>query len=130
MPIFTFGAVMLIGMGTGLAGQAALDSSKNVIQTCNSIEKAKEIQNNVETEYTKLIKDSNIIETNLNNYLTTLGSQKQTFKAMTSASKKFSDIDRNAKILGLSIFLFVIVLSLLLKYFNVIPNIWNYITKN
>ncbi len=32
-------------------------------------------------------------------------------------------------IIGLAIFIFVVILSLLFKYFNVIPSIWNYITK-
>ena len=32
-------------------------------------------------------------------------------------------------IIGLAIFIFIVLLSLLFKYFNVIPSIWNYITK-
>ena len=36
---------------------------------------------------------------------------------------------KESQLIGLSVFTFILVLSLLFKYFNVIPNIWNFIVK-
>lgn len=35
----------------------------------------------------------------------------------------------NINLIGLSIFVFIMILSLLIKYFKVIPNIWNFIVN-
>ena len=122
MPIFA--AIMLGGMAAGLAGQAALDSTKNVTDTCNQIASAKALQSKTESQYEKLLQKGAKTEAEIINYTNAVGNQKNVYETMTNASKEFAKIDRNSKIIGLCIFLFVLIISLLFKYFNVFGLIW------
>lgn len=122
MPIFA--ALMLGGMALGLTGQAVLDSTKNVTDTCNQISSAKELQSETEAQYNKLFKGASVITSEIKAYKTAVGNQKGVYETMTYASKEFAKIDRNSKIIGLCIFLFVLIIALLFKYFNVFGLIW------
>ena len=122
MPIFA--ALMIGGMALGLAGQAVLDSTKNVTDTCNQISSAKELQSETEAQYNKLFKNGFKIQSDIINYTNAVGTQKGVYETMTYASKEFAKIDRNSKIIGLCIFLFVLIIALLFKYFNVFGLIW------
>lgn len=119
-----FGALMMIGMGAGLAGTAALDSTKNVTDTCNKISSAKQTLSDTESQYEKLFNKAATVNVEIDKYINAIGTQKTKYESMTKASKEFATIDKNSKIVGLSIFLFVLLLSLLLKYFNVFGLIW------
>ena len=65
------------------------------------------------------VKDANgTLASNISDYKIQLNYLRDHFR------KKF-----NINLIGLSIFVFIMMLSLLLKYFKVIPNIWNFIVN-
>lgn len=127
MPIFSFSAVMLIGMGAGLAGNATLNSTINVKSVCDKISAAKLQQKTVQDEYDKLFSADNKIIGDFRKYLGALSQKNTLTKQATEEAKKIFSIDKSSKILGLSIFLFILILGLLFKYFNVVGKLWDLI---
>ena len=129
MPIFTFSAAMLIGMGAGLAGNAFLDSSVNVENTCNELDAAQKNLDQITDSYKKLISQQISIENAIDTYRRQAGAHKHNTNILI---KYFKDSYKQQQLrtdVSLSIFLFVLILFLLLKKFNVFGNIWNLIVK-
>ena len=129
MPIFTLGGAMLIGMGAGLAGNAALDSTVNVQNTCNQIDAAQENLNKITNSYKKLLSNEMSVKDAINNYRIQAGNHKHNTEILTQYLKDSFRQQQLRREVSLAIFLFVLILFLLFKKFNVFGNIWNLITK-
>ena len=129
MPIFTLGGAMLIGMGAGLAGNAALDSTVNVQNTCNQIDAAQENLNKITNSYKKLLSNEMSVKDAINNYRIQAGNHKHNTEILTQYLKDSFRQQQLRREVSLAIFLFVLILFLLFKKFNVIGNIWNLIVK-
>jgi hypothetical protein len=120
--------LMIGGMILGIGGQAVMDSGVNVDNTCKQIDDASSNLENVQGQYQSLLESAAEIKAGIDEYRNALGSQKSSYEAMTKAAKEFSKIERNAKIVGLCIFLFFIVIALIFKYLNIFGLIWRLIT--
>ena len=120
--------LMIGGMIIGLAGQAGLDSSVNVTKTCQQIDDASSNLENVKGQYQSLFESAAEIKAGIKDYMNAIGQQKSSYEAMTKAAKDFAKIERNAKIVGLCIFLFFIILALVFKYLNIFGVVWKLIT--
>ena len=129
MPIFTLGGAMLIGMATGLAGNAALDSTVNVNNTCNEISEAQDNLNKITDSYQKLLANEISVETAIKNYRLQAGNHKHNTQILTQYLKDSFRQEQLRREVSLAIFLFVLILFLLFKKFNVFGNIWNLIVK-
>lgn len=129
MPIFTLGGAMLIGMGAGLVGNAALDSTVNVQNTCNQIDAAQQNLNKITDTYKKLLANESLAEHEINDYITNVGLHKHNTEFLTKYLKDSFRQQQLRQEVSLAIFLFVLILFLLFKKFNVFGNIWNLITK-
>jgi len=129
MPIFTLGGAMLIGMGAGLFGNAALDSTVNVQNTCNQIDAAQQNLNQITDSYKKLLANEMSVKDAINNYRIQAGNHKHNTEILTQYLKDSFRQQQLRREVSLAIFLFVLILFLLFKKFNVIGNIWNLITK-
>lgn len=120
--------LMIGGMILGIAGQTVLDSTTNVTNTCQQIDQATSDLENVKAQYKALFESAGEIKAGIDNYMDAIGAQKSSYEAMTKAAKDFAKIERNAKIIGLSIFLFFIILALVFKYLNIFGMVWKLIT--
>ena len=129
MPIFTLGGAMLIGMGAGIAGNAALDSTVNVQNTCNQIDAAQQNLNQITDSYKKLLSNEISVKTAIDNYKLQAGTHKHNTRILTQYLKDSFRQQQLRREVSLAIFLFVLILFLLFKKFNVFGNIWNLITK-
>ena len=129
MPIFTLGGAMLIGMGAGLAGNAALDSTVNVQNTCNQIDSAQENLNKITDSYKKLLANERLAQHEIDEYSKNVGAHKHNTRILTQYLKDSFKQQQLRREVSLAIFLFVLILFLLFKKFNVIGNIWNLIVK-
>lgn len=129
MPIFTLGGAMLIGMGAGLAGNAALDSTVNVQNTCNQIDAAQKNLNQITDSYKKLLSNEISVKKAIDNYSLQAGAHKHNTRILTQYLKDSFRQQQLRREVSLAIFLFVLILFLLFKKFNVFGNIWNLIVK-
>ena len=121
-----FMGTMFVG---GVTANAMKYSANNINNYCKEYtnalkeyEKAtQEWTNEINKAETTLISVENAnldLASKISNYKVTLGYLKDEFR-----TKYFSVL------VGLCIFVFTLIVSLLLKYYNVIPNIWNYFVK-
>lgn len=129
MPIFTLGGAMLIGMGAGIAGNAALDSTVNVQNTCNQIDKAQQNLNQITDSYKKLLANERLATHEIDDYIQNVGAHKHNTRILTQYLKDSFRQQQLRQEISLCIFLFVLILFLLFKKFNVFGNIWNLIVK-
>ena len=129
MPLFTIGGAMLLGMGAGLFGDAALDSTSNVQKTCNQIDAAQQKLNQITDSYKKLLSDEISVKNAIDNYKLQAGEHKHNTEILTKYLKDSFRQQQLRQEVSLAIFLFVLILFLLFKKFNVFGNIWNLITK-
>jgi len=124
-----FGVIMLLGMGLGLGTNAALDSSVNTQKTCDAINTAKENQSKVESQYEILMKAVGSLDEEIENYNTSLVTHASQMKSATKILKENFKQTQLKSIISLSVFLLVLVLGFIFKYFNVFGNLWNFFTK-
>jgi len=123
------GPAMLAGMFIGPAVGAGFQSTIDYNNVCDSIDKAKQSQANIEAIYQKLAKDMQIVDSSIKEYMNAVGNHKQTTITMTAAAKNIFKQVQISQYISLGIFFLSIVLGLLFKYFNVFDNIWNFFTK-
>ena len=129
MPIFTIGGAMLIGMGAGLVGNAALDSTVNVQKTCDQIDAAQKNLNEITNSYNKLLSNEQLAQHEIDDYIQNVGKHKHNTRILTQYLKDSFRQQQLRREVSLAIFLFVLILFLLFKKFNIFGNIWNFIVK-
>lgn len=120
---------MLFGMATGLATNSILDSTVNTQKTCDAINNAKENQSKVESQYEILMKAVGSLDEEIKNYNTSLVTHASQMKSATKILKENFKQTQLKNIISLSVFLLVLVLGFIFKYFNVFGNLWNFFTK-
>ena len=124
------GTILFGSMVAGGVASAFSSNSAGAINTaCNNWDK-------YEAQYKKTLNNwNNIIKNEFQNSYDarqlgiSLALQTIEYKNALSNLKDKYKHQETSYIIGLGIFIFVVLLSLLFKYFNVIPSIWNYITK-
>ena len=129
MPIFTLGGAMIIGMGLGLAGNAALDSTVNTQKACDQINQANQNLQDMKKQYKQLLQNEALVKQSIEKYITTAKVHKRNTKILVGIMRDEFKQTQLRQNVSLGIFLFVLILFLLLKKFNVFGNIWNLFTK-
>lgn len=124
-----FGAAMMIGMIAGSVGSTINDSYSNVIDTCQALNNIEDKQKDLDKFWTNTISKVNFDANALNEFKNGLQNHAVQTGIATVMLKETFKKKKESQLIGLSIFTFILVLSLLFKYFNVIPNIWNFIVK-
>lgn len=124
-----FGIIMMLGMGAGLGTNAALDSSINTQKTCDAINTAKDNQSKVESQYKILMKAVGSLDEEIQTYNNSLATHASQMKQATKYLKENFNQTQLKNIISLSVFLLVLVLGFIFKYFNVFGNLWNFFTK-
>lgn len=128
MPIFT-GTAMLAGMFLGLVGNAALDSTVNTQKACDQIDQANKNLKDMTDQYKQLLQDESLVKQSIDKYITTAKLHKRNTKILVGIMRDEFKQTQLRQNISLGIFLFVLILFLLLKKFNVFGNIWNLFTK-
>lgn len=125
----SFGVAMMIGMIAGSVSSTLNDSYSNVIDTCQALNNIEDKQDKLDSFWkgtlSKVILDTNA----LNEFTNGLQNHAVQTGIATVMLKETFKKKKESQLIGLSVFTFILVLSLLFKYFNVIPNIWNFIVK-
>lgn len=117
---FLIGAPFMLGaMALGIATNTAVDTGRDIVNSCNDLNKAKDAFNDVKKKYTALINDALSTQTNIDNYKISLATHRDTMKSLTKTAKKAFQVKRTAQIVSFSVFIWVLVMSLLFKYFKI-----------
>lgn len=127
MPI---GALLFGSMIAGGIGSAFNSNSAGAIKNaCDNWSKAEEQYKKTLQDWQDVIKDQSLLIFQAKQIGKDLVLSSITYKNSLNNLKDKYKQQETSYIIGLAIFIFVVLISLLFKYFNVIPLIWNYITK-
>jgi hypothetical protein len=124
-----FGAAMMIGMIAGSVSSTVNDSYSNVIDTCQALNNIEDKQKNLDAFWKDTTGKVNLDTNALNEFTNGLQNHAVQTGIATVMLKETFKKKKESQLIGLSVFTFILVLSLLFKYFNVFPNIWNFIVK-
>lgn len=125
----TLGIFMMIGMFAGAASSTINDSYSNVIDTCQALNNIESKQKELDKFWTTTTSDVMGDVSTLKNFTDGLQNHAVQTGIATIMLKETFKSKKNAQIIGLSVFTFILILGLLFKYFKIFPNIWNYIVK-
>lgn len=125
-----FGMIMLFGMVAGLVTNAGLDSTVNTQKACDQIDKAKQNRSDVESQYENLIKQVGSLDENIKAYNESLVIHRSSMRSATKILKETFKQTQLKNIISLCVFLIVLILGFIFKYFNVFGNLWNFFVKN
>lgn len=120
---------MMIGMIAGSVSSTVNDSYSNVIDTCQALNNIEDKQKNLDAFWKDTTGKVNLDTNALNEFTNGLQNHAVQTGIATVMLKETFKKKKESQLIGLSVFTFILVLSLLFKYFNVIPNIWNFIVK-
>lgn len=125
----SFGVAMMIGMIAGSVSSTLNDSYSNVIDTCQALNNIEDKQDKLDSFWKGTLSKVNLDTNALNEFTNGLQNHAVQTGIATVMLKETFKKKKESQLIGLSVFTFILVLSLLFKYFNVIPNIWNFIVK-
>jgi len=129
MAEFVLGA-LFIGSGAVASAMTTYSTLNNdFTKVCSNLEESRTNYNNVVNAYENLITNQTNNMNNITSYIEATGNHRATSMALLTEAKKQFSIQQIAQYTSLSIFVFILVLGLLFKYFNVFGNIWDYFTK-
>ena len=121
--------LMIGGMVAGGLVNTLNDSFANVEDTCKALSSAKEELSNMTNNWKKILTTEAKATAQLESFHESITTQGQMIAATSIGLKETFKQKKEASILGFSVAIFIMILSLLFKYFNVIPNIWNLIVN-
>ena len=121
---------LFIGSGAVASAMTTYSTLNNdFTKVCSNLEESRTNYNNVVNAYENLITNQTNNMNNITSYIEATGNHRATSMALLTEAKKQFSIQQIAQYTSLSIFVFILVLGLLFKYFNVFGNIWDYFTK-
>jgi chemotaxis regulatin CheY-phosphate phosphatase CheZ len=123
-----FATSMMIGMFASAAATTISDSFNNVEDTCTALNNANKQLDDLKHFWGDTISKEQLDIDNLTELSNNIQNIAATNGAATVALKETFRQKKMAQLLGLGVFTFVLVLGLLLKYFKVLPMLWNFIT--
>ena len=115
------GTAMLFGMGAGIFTNTLVDTTRDLSTTCNDLNDAKEQFKKVQQHYNNLIQKGDEIQDNIRQYQLSLAQHKAQMQILTKSAKKAFQLKRTSQIISFSVFIWVLIMTLLFKYFK----IWN-----
>jgi len=123
---FAFNAGMIFGPIAAGGVQAGFDAD-NIKNACNSLDQARKNLQQTKDEISKFTKDFQKLQVDQVGLTEKL---RQNFADYSSKLKIYKDLFRqqqNSKDIVFAIFIFCLILTLLFKYFKIIPSIYNVI---
>jgi len=123
---FIFNAGMIFGPIAAGGVQAGFDAD-NIKNACNSLDQARKNLQQTKDEISKFTKDFQKLQVNQAGLTAKL---RHNFADYSSKLKIYKDLFRqqqNSKDIMFATFIFCLVLTLLFKYFKIIPSIYNMI---
>ena len=120
-------ALMMGGMVAGALVNTLNDSFANVEDTCKAVNNAKDKLSTMTSQWKNILNSETKASLQLESFHEAITSQGQMIAAASVGLKETFKQKKQAYLLGFSVTIFIMIFVLLLKYFNVIPNIWNYI---
>lgn len=123
--IILFGSMVAGGIGSAFNSNSA-GAIKNA---CDNWSQSEEQYKKTLKKWQDIIKDQSLLLTEAKQLGQDLVLSSITYKNSLKNLKDKYRKQEASYIIGLAIFIFIILLALLFKYFNVIPSIWKYITK-
>lgn len=124
------GAILFGSMVAGGVASAFSSNSASAISTaCDNWDQYEKQYKETLSNWNDIIKGEYTNKTAARDLGISLSLQAIKYKNALSNLKDKYKQQETSYIIGLAIFIFVVLISLLFKYFNVIPSIWNYITK-
>lgn len=113
------GTAMLFGMGAGIFTNTFVDTTKDISTTCNDLNDAKDKFKQVQADYDKLITEGDKIKDNIGQYQLSLAQHKAQMQILTKSAKKAFQLKRTSQIISFSVFIWVLIMTLLFKYFKI-----------
>ena len=120
---------MMVGMFAGAVSSTINDSFGNVEDTCAALKNSKDQLDKLDKNWTNIIKNMDKIEQNIDSFNNGIQNSAIMTASATIMLKKTFEKKKQSQLIGLSVFTFVLIMTLLFKYFNIFGNIWNLITK-
>lgn len=117
---------MLIG---GVGGAIKNNNSSSISDACNEFEKVNEEFENTLNQWEDTLGQEAMIKFKLDSTIQSLTSSKHLYD---SALRSTKDAFRQTELIimiTIGVFIFSIIITFLLRYFNVYSNIWNYFVK-
>ena len=124
-----FGALMIGGMFAGAAVNTLNDSFANVEDTCKQVTEAQTKLDDMKTKWQSIMSDEAKAEVKLKAWQDAIQTQGEAIANASVGLRETFKVKKESAILGFSVFIFITILSLLLKYFKVFHNIWDFFTK-
>ena len=110
---------MLFGMGAGIFTNTLVDTTKDISTTCNDLNDAKSKFTQVQNDYNKLIREGDKIKDYIGQYQLSLAQHKAQMQTLTKSAKKAFQLKRTSQIISFSVFIWVLIMTLLFKYFKI-----------
>jgi type II secretory pathway component PulF len=124
----SFGLFMMGGMIAGAIGGAIKNnSSENIDDACSAFNKANQELEKTLKHWEKITKDEALLEASAAELGETLTKNADFYN---EKKNQIHDAFREQEIITMAtigVFIFIIIIALLIKYFNIYENIWNLI---
>ena len=127
MPFFE--GLMIAGMFAGAAVNTVNDSFANVEDTCRQVTEAQTKLDDMKSNWNSIMSQVGDAEAQLGAWQNAIETQGEAIANASIGLRETFKQKKESAILGFSVFLFITILSLLLKYFKVFHNIWDFFTK-
>ena len=126
---FLFNAAMIGGPIAAGGVQAGFDAD-NINKTCSELEDAKKNYNQVKSKIKNFTKNAASLEEKQDIIAKQLAASYAQYKGKLKVYKELFKTQQLSKDIMFAIFIFCLIVTLLFKYFKVIPNIYNLIVGN
>lgn len=124
------GVVMMGGAAAGaIGGGIENNSNSKVAQACDEYNEANETYQSYLEEWSNVINNLQAAEVFNTEITQNLVVQASGYQERLQSLKDAFKTRQNATIIGLLLFIFIIILTLLFSYFKIIPRIWKLLTK-
>ena len=117
-------------MFAGAAVNTLNDSFANVEDTCKQVTEAQNRLDKMQGKWNLIINDVSKAETQLEQWQNEIETQGEAIANASIGLRETFKQKKESAILGFSVFIFITILSLLLKYFKVFHNIWDFLQNN
>lgn len=131
MPIFeAMGVAMMAGAMASAASSGLENSVNNVEAACKARNDANNKYNDMTKKWANILNGEEANETQAEGFATDLEQQTRLTYAATQALKATYDHQKFVKVIQMCLFIFILILVLLLKYFKIPQKIWNLVMGN
>lgn len=124
------GSAMMAGAIASAASSSLANSTTNVEAACKARNDANKKYDDMTKKWANLLNGEEANETQAEEFANDLEQQTRLTYAGTQALKATYNQQKFAKVIQLCLFIFILILVLLLKYFKIPQKIWNLVMGN